>query len=282
MAVRVGLAENEVVIRGGGLKGPTIFDDCEVVDGRVFVALRKKSPVLITFLTGKSSWKNSTLTRTSTLDALAALRDKVRAKALIDATKQSSEEDRSAVLLGEDFAAPTLRPRTLKKRAVREVPGFAEVTLVRDGLSPWNVLVTLSAGNTAVAIEATQANMERLLEFVRREIEEGLPDEIKKPLKRPQHRTPRGPPGRRQYWRNDRERWVEKVLSAPEASESAFEVHEDTSASFKKSRRASYRTISRKPSDCTVPPPKRARVSACPPPVVQDQKPEGSADVDVF
>ena len=262
MSVLVGLGPLELVLRGGGLRHPAVVAGLVDHGGVLFVPLRLRGAALHKFLTGKAMSKGL-LHHSPTLEALARLRaqakEALRVKEVVEAVIPPGEVDFADALgLGASPASST-KPKKghIKKRwgpgPRSEASVAAEVRFQREGFEPWDVKLLLGTARAAVHMEASAANFEALRGFVLDDIARGHGAvALRQGRGGISARSPRGPKGKREYWRSDRKVWV---LKEPLAGEVALEEGRDT-AGPKGTRK--FRTLIRRTSEET-PPARRRR-----------------------
>lgn len=250
----VGLQPTELVLRGGGLKGPAVLGGLRIEDGIAFAAISTKDHGMHEFLTGAPVYRRR-LTGNRTLRELAVLRNTARADAGRQAVIQGDAEGPPAVdlssQLGLDAEAP-VQTELEQRRVARSMkygqaalPKVTTVQFEREGVESWSVKILLNGGKEAVYMEALSANFNRLYTLVQADISN-------KEKQQPRgEKPPRGQKNKRQYWRKDRKRWVEKQ-KVPQGPDTSHVKCDSPSKKYK------YVTLTRKPSDeCAAEPPSK-------------------------
>jgi hypothetical protein len=247
--VRIGCAEDELVLRGGFLPAPIVIN-VKVVADRKFIALSKSSVVLSQFLTGTAAYKKP-LARTLFIERLSDARNakvnafigEIRAAKVIEPDTATHQASDPVASLDLDVDEPTgtssnngpRRRRISIGTLMKQLPVFAEVEYPGD--ASWAPKVLMERQNVAPSIEATATNFEKLLELAKADLADdsvrrlphgSSPDKVLK--------APRGEAGNRSYFRCANKRWITKTLVG----------------------RCKYRTLKRRSSDEAPPAPKPA------------------------
>jgi hypothetical protein len=174
--VALGLLPSEIVLRGGGLKKPTVLTDIEVVDSRPFFRLRKSDPVLSAFL-GAGAPCRRAMAKTNVVEALCEARCHQQAqlnKALLEGNEGAEAQGGPAVqpqfddldLDGPPSPGKPSPKRSKKKQAlVRQLPRTLVLEMEMPDGQPWRPVVLLEAANKAPCIEATAANFHALFHW---------------------------------------------------------------------------------------------------------------------
>jgi hypothetical protein len=171
LPITTGVAETELVVRGGYLKAPEVFTQLKLVDGSKFMYLVKSSHQLSKFLSREATHKRP-LAKTDVFERLQKLRDDRYRAFLVgegDGPGAPTEADPCEQLCLDSIVATSpakLPPRRLLSSLRQQVPSQAEVVMPRQGQEPWRVTVLLERATKAVAIEATSANLHALFELV--------------------------------------------------------------------------------------------------------------------
>ena len=176
----------------------------------------------------------------------------------MDAAVPPGEVDFAEALgLRAPLACGTKAPRRRRKKPA-EVSArpldAAVVQFERLGFEPWRPRLLLGEARTAVHMEASAENFAALRLLVTADLEaEPVAAGERKRKGTPAVRCPRGPRGKREYWRSDRSRWLVKM---PLGGEVAEDVGGDTAGP---KGCLKFRTLTRRPSDEIQPDKKRSR-----------------------
>ena len=204
-----GLQADEIVLRGGRLTSPTLLTGLEVVEGRQYVRLGRRSPALCLFLTAKSQCVGP-LAGNAVLDQIAALRqDFVQkfGKEDINDVEDDKVEDLGLDASDESLVPTGGRSRRNLRVVNKTLPSHFEARLARPGKCDWTFRMLCERGNKAPCIEATTVNFEALFQLVSdSHAKTGVEEDS--PAKQRSRRSPRGDPGAREYWLDSNQRLV--------------------------------------------------------------------------
>lgn len=243
-AVVVGLLPGELVLRGPGFPQPKVFTKLLEHDGTPYLPIAASNNDLSVLLTGKG-YRARLLISLPIFAELTRARDAAFDEHCKLAKASGDDEVDPTEALGLD-APPAEEPEVLdrkkKPRSLLPMKATAEVSISCPGFDPWSVRVLLRRRG-AVAIEATEANLRTLVRITRHQVENV---QGSAPPRSAAAKRPRGPDGRREYWRADRQRWIVKELQAGARGVSTDGVPSDSSAGRKR-----YRTLARRPSNET-------------------------------
>ena len=226
--VHTGLDASEMVVRGGRLSEPSLFSNLIVgSDGKRFLRLRKTHDGLCRFLTGKGSWTRP-LAATAVFETLRVWRNEMVAALVAESFDgvgaevapgaDGDEEDPMALLGIDDAAAFEPGCQAGPTRAIKRMRQGSALqwgsTAVSVGLEPGFQFSVLAEPSYSVpAIELTASSLWSLYRLVNRDLES-----VARPPKRVKARRqggasvkePRGPRGKREYWDEGKQRWVQK------------------------------------------------------------------------
>lgn len=127
--VHVGLADSEVVLRGGYLAEPVIIGGCIVADGRKFMPLLKGDVRLSNFLTPLRA-NERPLSRTLVIETIQKLRNDFILAAGMPA---AGEEEDYAEEMEADGAPAEQRARRRRAASERALPQYAEIIVQKPG-----------------------------------------------------------------------------------------------------------------------------------------------------
>lgn len=246
--VSIGLLPGEMVLRGGGLPAPVVLSGLREVSSRCFVALNRKDTALHLFLTGQAAYKRA-LGSSAIWAALTAARNEARLHAFRSAVQTPGEDDNVEDLgLDDPSVCKKIRLSRQIAKADVQIPESAQVE-INIGDRMWSVWVLLDDPRLTVSMEASAHNFETLREVVLQEMAAPAQEMAALAPADEDKRSPKGPRGRREYWRKDRHRWV--MITPVEGADAAADDHVDTTPPKK-------RYLSRWPTD-EAPAPKQKR-----------------------
>lgn len=259
----LGLAEDEIVLRGGFLKSPAIYGGCTEVGGAMFMPLLKSDPVFSNFLSPRPCNKRP-LRGTTVPEELQKLRNQ-----FIVTKGEDQEADDYAKDLGLGGEAPSKKRRVYKDKAEKTLPPTVEVVYKKEGFADWRVRLKVDKWvRYAPAMEVTAENLQALFERVRADLEDGG-------VKRERFggpvgaaRQPKGPREKRRFWIGTK--WLEKRRLEEEEEGGAATGLDDYSGttvveaaaaakSGARARRARFRTLRVAASNAESPPRQRGR-----------------------
>ena len=219
LPVSVGLAPDEVIVRGGWLREPTMVGGCINIDGRNFLPLLKGDKRLCNWLTPFRGMDRP-LSRTTIVEELQELRNNlIRSGASGTSDDDKRDYARDLLLVKRDA-----RRRTPEEKAqdASGSPKIGEIVLQKEGFPDWTLSVVLDRFiRMAPAIEMTDENVQQLFERVNHDLEAGGHKREAHGSGSPADRKrPKGPAdGPREYWLASAKRWVKKELVNKEEEE---------------------------------------------------------------
>lgn len=259
-APKLGLADDEIVLRGGFLKGPAIYGGCRELGGAIYMPLLKSEPVLSNLLSPRPCNRRP-LRGTQVLEELQKLRNQF---ILTKGDAQEAEQD-YAQDLGLGGEVTSKKRRVYKDKAEKTLPPSVVVVYKKDGFPDWHVRLLVDKWvRFAPAMEATVENLQALFERVRSDLEDG--DVKRERFGGPAGaaRKPKGPREQRRFWTGTR--WLEKrpavqVGGAATGHDGAATGHDASSSAQMGSRakRTRYRTLRVAASNAESPPRLRGR-----------------------
>lgn len=258
----LGLAEDEIVLRGGFLKGPVIFGGCTEVGGAMFMPLLKSDPVFSNFLSPRPCNKRP-LKGTHVPEELQKLRNKF---VLTKGEDQEVEHDYVQDLgLGGEVSSK--KRRVYKDKAEKTLPQTVVVVYKKEGFPDWRVRLLVDKWvRYAPSMEVSAENLKALFERVRADLEDG---EVKRErFGGPDGaaRKPKGPREKRRFWIGTR--WLEKrrmeqeggaATGSDDHPEAALVAVATAAKTGSRAKRAKFRTLRVAPSHAASPPRQRGR-----------------------
>ena len=236
----LGLAPDEVVLRGGFLQGPAIVGGCEEVDGAMYMPLLKHDPVLSNFLSPLPCNRRP-LRGTTVLQELQRLRNDYISSAGTFPPAEADDAETEQLGLGGDASAKKRRSRAKLEKAL---PRTVEVVLVKSGFPDWRVNLKLDKYTRMVpAMEVTPANLRALFQRVRADLEEGRIKLERKGGCQGAARRPRTAAGRRGYWKGKKWLLKERVVQEDPAAMGHEADAPATPPSGQRAKRTRYRTL---------------------------------------
>ncbi len=166
-----GLSESEFVLRGGGLKFPTVLP-ARLHEGRLYVTLSRDSHMIHELLTDQKLF-HRLLANSGVFAALASARQEARMQALTAAfgPKSAEEMDEGKEDLGIDGAPAAQLQRWAAKKGNSLGTVAAELRIELEGDEPWTPRVLLDSARAAIAMEASTENFRTLRRLVQAELQ---------------------------------------------------------------------------------------------------------------
>ena len=253
----LGLAEDEIVLRGGFLKGPAIYGGCSSVGGAMFMPLLKSDPVFSNFLSPRPCNKRP-LRGTYVPEELAKLRNKFIAT---KGAEQEADYD-YAQDLGLGGEVTSKKRRVYKDKAEKTLPPTVVVVYKKEGFPDWRVRLLVDKWvRFAPSMEVTAENLQSLFDRVRADLEEGGVKRERNGGSGGAARPPKGPRDQRRFWIGTK--WLEKRRPEPEGWAATGHVADPEAAALGKTgvraRRTPFRTLRVAASNAESPPPQRGR-----------------------
>ena len=214
--VTVGLAPNELSVRGGFLRKPEVFENVVTVEGRQFLPLIKRQPLLTRFLLGRAEVLATNarrpLAKALVIDQLATLRADARARLLKDNLADASGDAAGDWAGKLDLDGGDSQPKSARKRRKLALPSMVCVSIEREGFEPWHPMILLDKASKAVSIEATAANLDMLSRLVARDCAVGdyHREAFGSAAASGSRPLPRGQSGSREYFVGSRNAWLTK------------------------------------------------------------------------
>ena len=262
LAPALGLAEDEIVLRGGFLKGPVIFGGCTQVGDAMFMPLLKSDILFSNFLSPRPCNKRP-LEGTDVPEELQKLRNKF---ILTKGEEQDGGYD-YVQDLGLGGEVTSKKRRVYKDKAEKTLPQTVVVVLKKAGFPDWQVRLLVDKWvRYAPAMEVTAENLKALFERVRADLEDG---EVKRErFGGPDgaERKPKGPREKRRFWLGNR--WLEKrrmehdggaATGHDDQPEAAMVAVATVAQIGCRAKRAKFRTLRVVASNAESPPRQRGR-----------------------
>ena len=247
----MGLAEHEVVLRGGFLKAPVVIGGCRLVHGATYLPLLKGDPVISNFLSPRPCNKRP-LRGTRLPEELQKLRNDFILTMCVDPAERAFAED--LALCGHVLSTKRRRHTPTGESAL---PPTVVVVYKKDGFADWAVRVLVDRYiRMAPSIEVTTENLRELFDRVRADLQEGSIVCPRRGGAAGAKRPPRGEPGCRRFWTG--RRWLEK-RPVEETGAAATSHASGAAGSGSRARRTKFRTLTVKPSIAVSPSPGRGR-----------------------
>ena len=235
----LGLAPDEVVLRGGFLKSPAIMAGCEEVGGAMYMPMLKSDPILSNFLSPLPCNRRP-LRGTTVLEELQLLRNNFICSA--GTLPPEADDDETQQLgLGGDASAKKRRSRA---KLEKTLPPTVEVVFVKSGFPDWRVNLKLEKYiRMAPAMEVTIANLRALFARVRADLEEGIIKRQRNGGPQGAARKPRAAAGKRSYWKGKKWLLKERIPKEDQAAMGHEGDAPSTPPSGHRARRPRYRTL---------------------------------------